>query len=653
MCGIAGILSPNGGELRSIAGDMVRRIGYRGPDDSGVWCDEAAGLALGHVRLSILDLSAAGHQPMVSHTGRYVITYNGEIYNCLDLRADLEQSSYGFRGHSDTEVLLAAIEAWGIETALGRLNGMFAFAVWDRHERALTLARDRLGEKPLYYGWAGPALIFGSELKAFYGCPWFNGNIDRGALSLLLRHNCIPVPHSIYREIAKLPPASYVTVQADHVTSRQFPRMLTYWSHKQSLGKRSDVIRSEADAVGQLDTLLRDAIGLRMAADVPLGAFLSGGVDSSTVVALMQAQSGRPVRTFSIGFHEAGYNEAIYAKAVAQHLGTDHTELYVTAADALAVIPRLPTLYDEPFADSSQIPTVLLSQLARRHVTVALSGDGGDELFGGYNRYFWGKTLQRRIGWLPGSMRPVIVRFIRSLSPSTWRRCLRACAWSGHAVKESVDKLYKLADMLNEGDLDDLYLGFVSHWKHPDDVIIDGKEPRTVLTDRSAWPILQDFTMRMMYLDAVTYLPDDLLVKIDRASMAVGLEARIPLLDHRLVEFAWSLPLSLKIRRASEGKWILRRLLTRYVPDRLIDRPKMGFGVPLDAWLRGPLREWVEALLNEDRLRREGYFHPEPIRRKLTEHLSGQANWHYHLWDVLMFQSWLEAEASARGPLSC
>ncbi|MGD9727572.1 MAG: asparagine synthase (glutamine-hydrolyzing) [Nitrospiraceae bacterium] len=648
MCGIAGILSPNAGELGSIAGDMVRRIAYRGPDDCGVWCDEAAGVALGHARLSILDLSAAGHQPMVSRSGRYAITYNGEIYNCPELRVDLGRSGHGFRGHSDTEVLLAAIESWGIETALTRLNGMFAFAVWDRLERALTLARDRLGEKPLYYGWAGGALIFGSELKALYGCPWFNGDIDRGALSLLLRHNCIPAPYSIYREIAKLSPASYLTIRGDHVTAGQFPRPLTYWSQQQCAGRKSDLITSEAEAVEQLDTLLRDAVGLRMAADVPLGAFLSGGIDSSTVVALMQAQSRCPVRTFSVGFPEADYDEAAYAQAVARHLGTDHTELYVTAADALAVIPRLPALYDEPFADSSQIPTVLLSRLARRHVTVALSGDGGDELFGGYNRYFWGKALQRRIGWLPDSIRPFMVRFIRSLSPSMWRRGLRACALSGQRVKEAVDKLYKLADMLDARDLDDLYLGFVSHWKQPDAVVIDGKEPRTVLTDRSAWPVLNDFTMRMMYLDAMTYLPDDLLVKVDRASMAVGLEARIPLLDHRLVEFAWRLPMSLKIRRANEGKWILRRLLTRYVPAPLFDRPKMGFGVPLDAWLRGPLREWAEALLNEDRLRREGYFHPGPIRRKLVEHIEGRANWHYHLWDVLMFQAWLEAEATAR-----
>lgn len=649
MCGIAGILSPGARDLRSIAGDMVRRISYRGPDDAGVWCDEAAGLALSHARLSILDLSEAGHQPMVSGSGRYVITYNGEIYNFVELRADLEQWGYGFRGHSDTEVLLAAIEQWGVEATLGRLNGMFAFAVWDRQERTLALVRDRLGEKPLYYGWAGNALIFASELKAFSGCPWFSREIDRDSLSLFLRHNCIPAPYSIYRDIVKLAPASYAVFRLEHLSSRQFPRPVTYWSSRQCVTTESAFTGSETEAITRLDELLRHAIRLRMAADVPLGAFLSGGIDSSAVVALMQAQHSRPVRTFSIGFHEAEYNEAGFAKDVARHLGTDHTELYVTAADALAVIPRLPALFDEPFADSSQVPTFLLAQLARQHVTVALSGDGGDELFGGYNRYFWGRALHRRIGWIPPLLRPLMARIIRSLSPAAWDRCFRASARIFPPVKAPVDKLYKLADMLDEGDLDDLYYGFVSHWKDPGAVVIGAKEPPTLLTDRSAWPMLKDFTMRMMYLDAVTYLPDDLLVKVDRASMAVGLETRIPLLDHRLVEFAWGLPLSLKIRRSDEGKWILRQVLKRYVPDHFFNRPKMGFGVPLDAWLRGPLREWAESLLNEARLRREGYFHPEPIGRKWAEHIAGQANWHYHLWNVLMFQAWLEAENHLAG----
>ena len=647
MCGIAGIFGPSGGHVRAVADAMVRRIRYRGPDDTGVWCDERAGLALGHARLSILDLSAAGRQPMCSHSGQFVITYNGEIYNCIQLRAELEQMGASFRGHSDTEVLLAALEAWGLDATLRRLNGMFAFALWDRRERTLTLARDRLGEKPLYYGWAGNALIFGSELKALHGCPQFGRDIDRDALSLLLRHNCIPAPYCIYRDVLKLMPASYVVCRAEDVAARRCPQPVTYWSHQQTMAGQAAFAGSEAEAVSQLESLLRDAVGLRMLADVPLGAFLSGGIDSSTVVALMQAQRTEPIRTFSIGFQEAAYNEAHYAKQVARHLGTDHTELYVTAADALAVVPRLPTLFDEPFADSSQIPTVLLAQLARRHVTVALSGDGGDELFGGYNRYVWGRTLQRRIGWIPAWLRPLAARSIRSLPPAAWEQCLRVCAAVLPSVKHPLDKVYKVADMLEEGDLDDLYIGFVSHWKQPVEAVIGANEPSTRLTERSAWPVFSDFTQRMMYLDAVTYLPDDLLVKVDRASMAVGLETRIPLLDHRLVEFAWRLPISLKIRRETEGKWILRRLLRQYVPAECFERPKMGFGVPLDAWLRGPLRFWAEALLDEGRLRREGFFHPEPIRRKWTEHLGGVANWHYQLWNVLMFQAWLDEERTA------
>ena len=646
MCGIAGIFTGRAGDHRAVTQDMVRRIRYRGPDDAGIWCDEPVGVALGHARLSILDLSPAGHQPMASRSGRYVITYNGEIYNFLDLRADLERAGHQFRGHSDTEILLAAFEQWGVVAALERLNGMFAFGLWDRHERALTLVRDRLGEKPLYYGWAGEALVFASELKAFKACPRFNRDIDRNALALLLRHDCIPAPYSIYRDISKLPPASYVRFRAEHVASRRVPLLSTYWSPRERMDRRSDFSGSESDAVARLEELLRQAIRLRMASDVPLGAFLSGGIDSSTVVALMQAQHTQPIRTFSIGFHEADFDEAPHAREIARRLGTDHTEHYVTAADALAVVPRLPVLFDEPFADSSQIPTVLLTQMARRYVTVALSGDGGDELFGGYNRYLWGGTLHRRIKWIPASLRPSVARMIRSLPPAEWDRWFRACSLGFPSIKEPADKLYKLADMLSHDNVDDLYYGFVSRWNDPATVVIGAKEPRTLLTDRAAWPNLKDFTMRMMYLDTVTYLPDDLLVKVDRAAMAVGLETRIPLLDHRLVEFAWELPVAMKIRRNGEGKWILRQLLKRYVPERCFVRPKMGFNVPLDAWLRGPLREWAEGLLDEKRLRREGYFQAEPIRRKWMEHLGGGINWQYHLWNVLMFQSWLESEGS-------
>jgi asparagine synthase (glutamine-hydrolysing) len=643
MCGIAGIFDPTGDDGRAVALDMIGRIRYRGPDDVGVWCDEAAGVAFGHARLSILDLSPAGHQPMESRSGRYVITYNGEIYNFLEVRADLEQKGHRFRGQSDTEVLLAAIDERGLEPALAILNGMFAFALWDRAECALILARDRFGEKPLYYGWAGRALVFGSELKAFDACPRFARDIDRDALSLLLRHNCIPAPYSIYQDIRKLPPACYVRFEARHVQARLAPQPITYWSAKERLAAQPPFSGSESDAVAQLDGLLRHAVRLRMTADVPLGAFLSGGIDSSIVVALMQAQHTQPVQTFSIGFHEAEFNEVPYAREVARHLGTDHTEFYLTAADAMAVIPKLPVLFDEPFADSSQIPTFLLSQLSRRHVTVALSGDGGDELFGGYNRYVWGQAVRRRIGWMSPWLRPLVARAIRCLPPLAWDRLFHVCGSIVPSIKEPANKLYRLADLLEQGDLDDLYYGFVSHWKHPAAVVIDAKEPPTVLTDRSTWPILNDFTLRMMYLDTLTYLPDDLLVKVDRAGMAVGLETRIPLLDHRLAEFSWSLPPAMKIRRSGEGKWLLRRLLSRYLPDRLFDRPKMGFGIPLDAWLRGPLTEWADALLDEPRLRREGYFDPKPIRRKWAEHLSGRANWHHHVWNILMFQAWLEA----------
>ena len=651
MCGIAGAISRETGDLRALVADMIRRIRYRGPDDTGIWSDEPAGMAFGHARLSIHDLSSAGHQPMVSSSGRYVATYNGEIYNFVELRDELQSYGRTFRGHSDTDVLLEAVEHWGFEASLARLNGMFACALWDRQARDLILVRDRLGEKPLYYGWSGKVLMFASELKAFKACPRFGAEVDRQALSLLLRHNCIPAPYSIYRDVAKLPPATYVRFSADEFSSGQWPRPVCYWS----LGKQVEegiadpFTGSEEEAVGALDRLLRKAVRLRMASDVPLGAFLSGGIDSSTVVALMQTESPTPVRTFTIGFHEAEYNEAGFAKQVADHLQTDHTELYVTPEQALAVIPNLASLYDEPFADSSQIPTFLLSEMAGRHVTVALSGDGGDELFGGYNRYFWGRTLRRRIGWIPSSLRPLVARSIRQLPLWFWNRLFNMSGGLLPSVRAPGEKLYKVADMLDYGDLDDLYCEFVSHWKDPSEIIVGGKEPPTLLSDRSAWPKLLDFTARMMFLDSVTYLPDDLLVKVDRASMAVALEARIPFLDHQIVEFAWRLPITFKIREKDQGKWIVRRLLERYVPAQLFERPKMGFGVPLDSWLRGPLREWAEALLDEHRLRREGFFHPNPIRRKWAEHLSGTANWQYHLWDVLMFQSWLESE-SIRSP---
>ena len=645
MCGIAGILGSSTTEIASGVRNMVAAIRYRGPDHAGLWCDEEQEIGLGHARLSILDVSPEGHQPMASTSGRYVISYNGEIYNFSELRAELEQSGVTFRGHSDTEVMLAHFETWGIEQAIGRCVGMFAFAVWDKHTRTLSLGRDRLGEKPLYYGWQGQTFLFGSELKALRAHPEFRADIDRNAVALFLRHNYIPTPYSIYQGISKLSPGCVLTVSL----SRRHPQIVPYWSDKQAIerGRAHPFEGNDSAAISELEGLLTTTIGQQMVADVPLGAFLSGGVDSSTVVALMQAQSSRPVKTFTIGFDEEGYDEAPYAQSVARHLGTDHIELYVLPKEAMNVIPRLPALYDEPFADSSQIPTFLVSQLARRHVTVSLSGDGGDELFGGYNRYFWATNIWRRIGWAPQSLRTALAGALTALPPSAWNGMFRSLSRilpTGWRYANPGDKLHKLADMLAMRTPEEIYFDLVSHWKAPTDVVRGTYEPPTILTDPAQWVNLPDFEQRMMYLDQVTYLPDDILTKVDRAAMGVSLETRVPFLDHRVLEFAWSLPLSMKIRHG-QGKWLLRQVLYRHVPKALIERPKMGFGVPLDKWLRGPLKGWAEELLDETRLQREGYFDSRPIRSKWADHLSGERNWSYYLWDVLMFQAWLEANS--------
>jgi asparagine synthase (glutamine-hydrolysing) len=656
MCGFAGFLTTGADTIGSFEGlvtSMAMAIQRRGPDDAGAWVETQTGIALGHRRLAIVDLSPAGHQPMVSGSGRYVIAFNGEIYNHMALRSELNgldcraslamtETGVGWRGYSDTETLLAGIEIWGVEDTLKKSIGMFAIALWDKQTHTLTLARDRVGEKPLYYGWqcrdSERVFLFGSELKALKAHPAFAADIDRGALCLLLRQNYIPAPYSIYQGIAKLEPGCLLSVSL----AQPEPNIWKYWDAVDvaRAGVAQPFAGTADQAVDALEVLAKDAVRQQMMADVSLGAFLSGGIDSSTVVALMQAQSSRPVKTFTIGFNEEGYNEAVHAKAVARHLGTEHTELYVTPAQAMEVIPRLPSLYCEPFADSSQIPTFLVSQLAKQHVTVSLSGDAGDELFCGYNRYQITEKLWQKLALVPAPLRAFVAKGITTLSPTAWNSLAGIIPVAGRYAALG-DKLHKGAGVLASSTVDELYLGMVSHLRNPAEWVIGGQEPPTHLTGLR--PELGGLSAveRMMALDAISYLPDDILVKVDRAGMGVSLESRVPFLDHRLVEFAWSLPLSYKLREG-QTKWPLRQLLYRHVPRELIDRPKMGFGVPLHDWLRGPLRGWAEELLGEARLSREGYFHPAPIRKIWAEHLSGQRNWMAQLWNVLMFQAWLE-----------
>jgi asparagine synthase (glutamine-hydrolysing) len=644
MCGWSGIWQSGGAsrqELCEQARIMADTLMHRGPDDEGTWADPEAGVAFGFRRLAIVDLSPEGHQPMCSESGRYVIAFNGEVYNFTALRQPLESLGHRFRGHSDTEVILAAIEEWGLEAAVRQFVGMFAFALWDKHDRTLSLVRDRIGIKPLYYGWMGRTFLCGSELKALRAHPSFHPHIDTAAVALYMRHNYVPTPYSIYQGIAKLPPGSILTLSSP--TDRPTP--VPYWSLKEiaEQGIAHPFSGSEDEAGEHLERVLREAVALRMVADVPLGAFLSGGVDSSLVVAHMQIQSRSPVKTFSIGFREAGYDEARHAHAVAAHLGTEHTELYVTPADAQAVIPDLPTIYDEPFADSSQVPTFLVSKLTRKHVTVSLSGDGGDELFGGYDRYpvtagLW--SVSRRI---PYGIRRAMSSSITKVSPKAYDRSLGRIA-SVFPIMPAGSlgrRAHTVADLLNCRTSEDLYTRVMSHWGTPEEVVHGAREPSSAVFDLRPNAGLPTFTHRMMYLDTLTYLPDDILTKVDRASMAVSLEVRVPLLDHRVVEFAWSLPLSMKIMNG-QSKRILRRMLYKHVPSELIERPKQGFAVPIGAWLRGPLSEWANTLLDEKRLRQQDVLDPGPIRRMWAEHLSGARDWQAHLWVVLMFEAWYD-----------
>ena len=638
MCGIAGFwdfaAATTADELRRLTCAMSDSLHHRGPDDGGVWLDETAGLGLGQRRLSIVDLSPAGHQPMVSACGRFVIVYNGEVYSHEEMRPELTARGVRFCGHSDTEVILEAIAAWGIEATVKRLIGMFAIALWDRRERTLTLIRDRLGIKPLYWRFEGGRLLFGSELKALRADTSWRPEVDREAVASYLRHAYVPAPRTIYQGVRKLEPGRFLTFRAGAE-----PVESQYWDARAIArdGLAAPFDLSDTELTDQLETLLKDAVGRRMIADVPLGAFLSGGIDSSLVVALMQAQSASRVRSFSIGFEEARFDEAPHAKAVAAHLGTEHTELYVSSAHALETIPRLAEWYDEPFADSSQIPTFLVSEMTRRHVTVALSGDGGDELFAGYNRYFLGARLWRRRGWIPAPARQAVARLIGTVSVAGWDR-LASLLPHRLAPPQAGDKAWKFADILGLADGGAVYRRLVSSWERPELLLPGAAEPKGPLWDEVLASEFPDLVTRMQLLDVLTYLPDDILTKVDRASMAVGLEARVPILDHRVVEFAARLPLSARFRDG-QGKWLLRQVLDRHVPRVLIERPKMGFGIPIDSWLRGPLRDWSESLLDPAELAAVG-LDPAPIRRIWHEHLSGGRNWQYRIWTILMLQAW-------------
>jgi len=648
VCGIAGFFGENKNcriNRQNTIVDMISAIKHRGPDDEGFWHEAEFNVCLGHRRLSIVDLSSQGHQPMASCSNRYVIVFNGEIYNHLFLRESLKKSSIDitWRGHSDTETLLACIDTWGLEKTIKKCSGMFAIALFDKKDNSIYLVRDRMGEKPLYYGIQNGVFLFGSELKALKKHPAFQGEIDRNSLALQLKYNYIPTPYSIYKGIKKLTPGTILKVDASskYANIEAIGSPMAFWSLKEvATNAQSNIYTGNAiEAVNDLDKLLSQSVKGQMEADVPLGAFLSGGIDSSLIVSLMQSQSSSPVETFSIGFEEEGYNEAVYAKQIAQHLGTKHTELYVSAQDAMNVIPKLSSLYDEPFSDSSQIPTYLVSAMTKESVTVSLSGDAGDELFGGYNRYLWTRKIWNKVKYMPSSVRNFIAWGMTSVSPMVWNKILRQIV----SMPLPGDKIHKLASLLPAKSAEDFYFHLISHWHDVDNVVIGAECSVAPVVSSSTRLDLGSIEQNMMYLDSISYLPDDILTKVDRAAMGVSLETRIPFLDHHVVEFAYQLPLSMKIQNG-ESKWILKQVLDKYIPRELMERPKMGFGVPIDSWLRGPLRDWAESLLDESRLKQEGFFHAEPIRKKWNEHLSGSRNWQHHLWDVLMFQSWLESQ---------
>lgn len=652
MCGIAGLMAPQPvGDATAIIARMAATLHSRGPDAQGIWVADDSRVAFGHRRLAIVDLSEAGRQPMESRSGRYCITFNGEIYNYQQIRSELEQAGVApaWRGHSDTEVLLAAIEHWGVDATLQRAVGMFALGLWDRQNQQLHLTRDRFGEKPLYFGWSGGTFLFASELKAICAWPGFTRTIDRDALALLMRYLAVPAPHSIFQGVYKLEPGCILTLtvappaQAPRTPPRAGSSYETleirrWWSLAERFSAGfNDQFTDEWEALTTLETGLNAAVALQSQADVPLGVFLSGGIDSSLLAALMQHQSSQRVRSFTVGSEHSEYDESGHARAVAAHLGTDHYELFVTDADAKAVIPALPTMYDEPFADSSQIPTHLVSRAARQHVTVALSGDGGDEIFGGYNRYLFGSSLWNKASRVPFPLRQLLARGVGQVPGDVWDRLL-----SGANARHVGYKVHKVSNaIVGARTFDDYYRHVISEWHTPELVL--GQSGAAAHDDHDVISTLEcnDPTARMMFADAMHYLPDDILCKVDRAAMAISLETRAPFLDHRVAEVAWRLPMHMRIRGRT-GKWALREILYRHVPQALIERPKAGFGVPIDAWLRGPLRDWAESLLDDRRIRAEGYFNPELVRAAWTNHLKGGRNLMQRLWPILMFQAWQE-----------